>query len=177
MNCDDAFDAMTDPTLADNTELDWHLDLCPRCRQMREVLAPALDRLIVVADDDAIANPPLERDRSGHDVPFLSAEAVRIAERAAAGSQSRRVAEAKPPARASRRKSGSWVRYAAVALLGATISLSAMGAFSSRKAAAPVSSDGRCTWIHRAEVDTSEPDASRTLVLSCAACHLEGSVR
>jgi hypothetical protein len=43
MNCDDVFDALTDPALSPSgtAELDAHLTLCPRCRQLREVLEPA----------------------------------------------------------------------------------------------------------------------------------------
>jgi hypothetical protein len=43
MNCDDVFDALTDPALSPSgtAELDRHLAGCPRCSQLREVLEPA----------------------------------------------------------------------------------------------------------------------------------------
>jgi hypothetical protein len=43
MNCDDVFDALTDPALSPSgtAELDRHLAGCARCRQLREVLEPA----------------------------------------------------------------------------------------------------------------------------------------
>jgi anti-sigma factor RsiW len=43
MNCDDVFDALTDPTLSPSrsADLEAHLARCPRCRQFREVIEPA----------------------------------------------------------------------------------------------------------------------------------------
>lgn len=43
MNCDQAFDALTDNNLRGSNELIQHLDDCPRCRDMADVLDPALD--------------------------------------------------------------------------------------------------------------------------------------
>lgn len=42
MNCDEAFDAMTDRELFRSDALQQHLKVCTRCRQMSEVLSPAL---------------------------------------------------------------------------------------------------------------------------------------
>ncbi|MGH7199198.1 MAG: hypothetical protein ACREJB_01245, partial [Planctomycetaceae bacterium] len=78
MNCDDAFDALTDPARRRDPALAWHLDLCPRCRQMRDVLEPALE-LFGPAEEPASSGPSAFSAE-----PFLSPEAVQIAERAAA---------------------------------------------------------------------------------------------
>lgn len=43
MNCDQAFDALTDNNLRDCEALVQHLDQCPRCRDMADMLDPALD--------------------------------------------------------------------------------------------------------------------------------------
>lgn len=181
MNCDEAFEAMTDPACATAAELEWHLDLCPRCRQMREVLAPALDRLISIADDangpalDETYAPSSDYQPHPETSPYLSPEAVRIAEHAAARCAPPTESPEPAPKTARRSRGGAFVRYAAVALLGATVSLTAMGAFLGRKASeTPVAGD-RCAWIHQSEAETSKPDASRTLVLSCVACHLDGT--
>ncbi len=45
MNCDTAFDLMTDAEGAGSLALANHLAGCPRCRQMQETLAPALEFL------------------------------------------------------------------------------------------------------------------------------------
>ena len=52
MNCDTAFDLMTDPETAGSSALARHLESCPRCRQMQQTLAPALDFLSRDREDD-----------------------------------------------------------------------------------------------------------------------------
>ncbi len=42
MNCDQAFECITDPTVVGDDALDAHLQNCPRCRDMAEILEPAL---------------------------------------------------------------------------------------------------------------------------------------
>src|ERR1700722_16410360 len=41
MNCDDVFDALTDPALSQKAAPDAPLAHCPRCRQLQQVLEPA----------------------------------------------------------------------------------------------------------------------------------------
>ncbi len=43
MNCDQAFDALTDNNLRNSDTLIQHLDSCPRCRDMADMLDPALN--------------------------------------------------------------------------------------------------------------------------------------
>ncbi|MGZ0170463.1 MAG: hypothetical protein ACKVHE_12965 [Planctomycetales bacterium] len=43
MNCDQAFDALTNNYLRNSDVLIQHLDGCPRCRDMADMLDPALD--------------------------------------------------------------------------------------------------------------------------------------
>jgi len=43
MNCDQAFDALTDNNLRNSDELIQHLDSCPRCQDMADMLDPALN--------------------------------------------------------------------------------------------------------------------------------------
>lgn len=43
MNCDQAFDALTDNNLRGSNELIQHLDACPRCQDMADMLDPALN--------------------------------------------------------------------------------------------------------------------------------------
>ena len=57
MNCDMAFEHLTDPNRRDRDELQRHLAACPRCRQMKETLEPAFDLLDAAAGHD-------ESDRS-----------------------------------------------------------------------------------------------------------------
>lgn len=69
MTCDEAFDRLTDPAGASDNLLQTHLAECPRCRDMAELLRPALDliqspdadglSLGIRRDDDEFARPAL----------------------------------------------------------------------------------------------------------------------
>ena len=52
MNCDLAFDCLTDPARRDSGELNDHLAQCPRCRDMAEALEPAIDLLSEVSSPE-----------------------------------------------------------------------------------------------------------------------------
>lgn len=52
MNCDLAFDCLTDPARRDSAELADHLARCPRCRDMAEALEPAIDLLSEVSSPE-----------------------------------------------------------------------------------------------------------------------------
>ncbi len=89
MNCDDAFDALTDPTGADAAELAEHLAKCPRCRELKQVLEPALSLLSGNRPAEPAMAPLRSPDGPVSDaaVPqkaFLSVEAIGVAEAAAA---------------------------------------------------------------------------------------------
>ena len=45
MNCDTAFDLLTDPNGSRSSALAEHFETCARCRHMQQTLAPALDFL------------------------------------------------------------------------------------------------------------------------------------
>lgn len=87
MNCDLAFDLMTDPAGCESQALLSHLAECPRCRQMQETLAPALDWLsdVRACDTDEPLPPSLAGYRSTGFVAHAraTAEAVEIARESA----------------------------------------------------------------------------------------------
>lgn len=64
MNCDQAFSALTDVSRRDHTELCEHLDRCPRCRDMAELLDPALNLFGEVIDHDGEHSPEIPADSS-----------------------------------------------------------------------------------------------------------------
>src|SRR5262249_52019000 len=90
MNCDDAFDALTDPAGADAAQLADHLAVCPRCRELKQVLEPALSMLCgdLPAESgipETLTKLSQENDQAGASQKcFLSVEAVGLAEAAAA---------------------------------------------------------------------------------------------
>ncbi len=85
MNCDQAFECLTDPELSSGSELRAHLDGCPRCRDMADILEPALRFVTGEASTDWIGSAwdvaPKIADRTSQ--PFLTEQAVRVAEEAA----------------------------------------------------------------------------------------------
>ncbi|NQV26675.1 MAG: hypothetical protein HQ518_20165 [Rhodopirellula sp.] len=54
MNCDQAFDALTDKHVRNSDSLIQHLDDCPRCRDMVDMLAPALNLFDKATFDETI---------------------------------------------------------------------------------------------------------------------------
>jgi hypothetical protein len=179
MNCDEAFDCLTDPARRDGDALKWHLDLCPRCRQMKDVLSPALD--LFAPPNDAAEFGALSHsvDESGLDLEHASprpktlpAESIMLAERTAADLARR----AKGP-RQLRRRFGSATRFVAILLLGAVITLSAT-TWSNRRdrdrtATTGTPSRSDCLWVHHDREAKANPSrTSKQVVLSCVDCHL-----
>ena len=163
MNCDQAFEALTDPGRRHDRELERHLDACPRCRQMQAVLEPALE----LFDEPLPAS--LAHSPSAAQAPLLSAETVRLAEREAAALR-RRVT------------GGQFTRTGVIATLAASAALFAMGALtalglgtaSERTVDAPPPRPAavaeQCLWSLQDRQE--EPGSARAIVLSCVSCHL-----
>lgn len=157
MNCDQAFDCLTDPQRRETPELGRHLERCPRCRTMRDTLEPALDLF-----DDLAIEPDLSAAASGG----LSAapETLQLAEQTAA----------RLSARGQRRQSarGSWrlgLRYAAALLFGAGLALAVRS-----PATDDVEHSGaaECLWLNRSAADELNP-TSRAVTAQCMSCHFE----
>jgi len=85
MNCDQAFERLTDPQLNGDSELQDHLDRCPRCRDMAEILEPAL-RFVTGDGSQEWSTSAWEfptKLAEKTEQPFLTEQAVRVAENAA----------------------------------------------------------------------------------------------
>ena len=195
MNCDEAFDALTDPAERDNSALKWHLEFCPRCREMQQVLAPALAMLAGEGESaDRLIDEEDFLPRTGHRLPelfsdleppaaddpprrfpapFLTPEAVRLAEQ---------TARSLHPAR--RLFAESWVRLIAagtaclLALLTIVLTTAPSETASPSRSEAVMLAD-HCLWTERDTDNTAPPPeeaSSRWVVLSCVSCHLEQSL-
>lgn len=166
MNCDQAFDHLTDPELCDSAALRRHLEKCPRCREMRETLAPALDFLLdgVSRDGRDEASPGESFGLTASDnarAQFLSPEAVDVAEQAARQLiMSRRV-----PDSAGRRRETWILRVAAMVLVGGVTAFGIFGI----KQETPASA---CTRDEAARPSSANSKDAATIVRSCVACHL-----
>lgn len=166
MNCDDAFEALTDPQPTDRRALAAHLESCPRCRQMRETLSPALEWLS--SDDDSAGGG--HWSSGGTVTPLLTAQALRIAEQAA------KQLPRQPGTAARLRTLGA---MAAVALIG--VAVGAFGIDSRHELASlpQVGADSMltaCLWT-TPQGRSGLPDTSaRGVVVSCVMCHVPSSL-
>ncbi len=178
MNCDMAFEHLTDPNRRGHDELQRHLAVCPRCRQMKETLEPAFDLLDAAAgheeSDRSLTNSLVDQDdwRIGEaqSEPLrLSGEAVRLAEAAAT-----ELASASPSCRLLRRTAFcSALRYAAVFLAGVACSLAVVSLCTDhgRQVATPFSLKD-CTFQRSEQLGHRQFNA-HSAVITCVACHFE----
>lgn len=165
MNCDTAFDLMTDANGSRSGALARHFETCTRCRQMQETLAPALEFL---AQDESSQNYSIvSGDNSPSDSagrqPFVTVESVSIAQQAA----SRLAAQAELPQIRRRRLVGQAVRYAAVFAAGLLLAL----AFIPERDRETINR-GQCTRQEGgSEASGRSAAAIQALAQSCAVCH------
>jgi hypothetical protein len=163
MNCDQAFDCLTDPCRRHSPQLEEHLARCVRCRQMQDTLEPALDLF-----DELVPEP----DLSGRTVTqTLAPESVRVAEQAA----SRLLAAgAQPPVR----RRNTVLRYAAAAMIGAAL-MGVLGSINNAhspdagpaaRAATPVDETSKCLW-QKGTVNRHELPTSHAVTMACLNCH------
>ncbi len=168
MNCDLAFELMTDAEGCQSTALARHFDHCPRCRHMQETLAPALDLLgpnSLGRSESDLSFPIDEMTsaslRSGQ--PFVTIEAVRIAQQIA----TELTMQTGTPRDRLRRGAGKILGYAAVFAAGLLL---ATLLFERR---APTASPGDECQRGGASREGWERTTGeiRALALSCVACH------
>ncbi len=157
MNCDQAFEAMTDPRGAEAGRLHRHLQSCPRCRRMRETLEPALGALTPLVAGRSTPRHPGENDPA-------SLAAVRMARRVA---DRLSVAHTRTKPAEQREVSRAW-GYLLSASCGALVAIGALLAIQ-QPASSPLLAEG-CVWQHRQEAFAAH--TPRALVLSCVNCHL-----
>lgn len=167
MNCDDAFDLMTSRDSADSPALETHLFRCPRCREMRATLAPALDWLVA----EELVTREADAKSAWDSKPLLTAQAVKVAERMAGRLPRRGVS--------SLGRVRQLATISSVALIGVLI-----GAFG--VAAMPMSRDSRaaplepmltaCLWTAPGGRSDLVDGSSRGVVVSCVSCHVPASL-
>lgn len=177
MNCDQAFDELTNPARRNSADLQRHLAACPRCRQMQDVLAPAIDLLAPGETEPAdAAGGGLPADAAGGGLPThaasATAESILLAERTAA-----ELARTKPAVSPVRRfVSSAFVRYAAVFLLGVgfTFAATSIGDRPS-PASDAVGNAADCLWVQHTEQNDQRFQAGAPVVVaSCVGCHRGG---
>jgi hypothetical protein len=170
MNCDMAFELMTDAEGSRSPALMRHLDGCPRCRQMQETLAPALGFLAPSAVAGHPAHEPgpafddRPRDRGSRRTPLLNLEALKIAQQTAHDLTAR----SDTPGDRLKRRAATTLRYSTAFAAGLLL---AFTLFPQRQAAVPTGN--HCTWSEAPSDDRERPAGKgRALELTCAACHV-----
>lgn len=166
MNCDRAFELLTDPLNAGGPDLARHLADCPRCRQMQETLSPALHWL----HESALAPVPWLRD-AGSSGPLLTREAVQVAAE---------LARTLPAPRTDRwgtvRKTLGIALVAAFGmLLGALAVEQRRGPTHPADAALASFNPGTmtvCLWTSSDSTRGLPLTSARSVVDSCMACHI-----
>ena len=179
ITCDEAFEALTDPHAIAQPALERHLAACARCRELREVLEPALALFAGEAPVEAAC--PGERepsaDRGGSIVspalpasPLLSPAAVLAADQAARRLSARHRRRSVSPA--------ALVRTAAVFLVGVATAfgVATIGGDDPHGPAAIAPAAGTCLWTTAGQPE-SQPSRAEDVILSCVACHLPASGR
>jgi hypothetical protein len=165
MNCDTAFDLMTDAHGSRSGALAQHFDSCPRCRRMQEALSPALDFLSAEGPYDSnVSQSPAFAGATASREPFVTTETVQLARQTA---DALAVRTEMPRARLARLTARS-ARYAAAFAAGL---LFAVMLFNQHDRSTPPSGTS-CT---RREASTDDalrtPAQIQALVQSCAVCH------
>ncbi|RPI89898.1 MAG: hypothetical protein EHM42_02235 [Planctomycetaceae bacterium] len=165
MNCDEAFELLTDAAAGSETDLARHLAACPRCRQMCEVLAPAI---ALFAPPGREANESRPARRRPMNWSELAATEAAISAANLCQTPSGKYAPLW-------RRAAPWLRTAALVALGATATL----AWTTVRAQRPDQNRG----AGRDAAICSRPLAARIvnaggatpqaiqLAASCVACH------
>jgi hypothetical protein len=163
MKCDQAFELMTDPVGTTSPALQRHLERCPRCRQMQQTLSPALDWMRSPSEAEA-------SDRSfGSEAPFLTAQAVMVAEQVARSLPRRREWLGESVRRA--------MLITAVALFGMAFGALLMELRSRETPAMPAGTLTACLWEQPSLRDRLPDISARGVVVSCVACHVPSTVQ
>jgi hypothetical protein len=191
MNCDDAFDALTDPVSANAAELTEHLAKCPRCRVLKQVLEPALSLLCgdlpaEPATSAALPHEGREKDAVAPRKAFLSVEAIGVAEAAAARLASLSAPSgSRPTIRLPRNRFSARVLQGVLCAAFGGLAVLCSGLWSGKSDVARQPSlvpsvipagaipAGVCTRNATPQKATKAPgESARAVILSCVACHM-----
>jgi len=168
VNCDQAFDLLTDPSHPRRAALQDHLSDCPRCRQMQEVLAPALELF------ESGAQSMHERaDSTDRQPALLSSETLQLADQAANELITSRSTMSQSRLASRRSFFVACSRYAAVFLLGASAALG-FAISRSGEGETPIQPQAsQCIWKKSSAGEREVQVRPRQLVNSCVACHAQ----
>lgn len=170
MNCDQAFDRLTEPAATTDSALARHLEQCPRCRAMQQTLSPAMDWLRSAAVEN---DPDTSRDWHRGNSPLLTEESVAVAMQAAR----------QWPRDSSAHSARKALGIALVAMFGMALGVLVIGQKAdSHPPAAAVSPSAPitatvCLWTRPEGASSLPSTTSQSVVDSCIACHVPNMLR
>lgn len=163
MNCDHAFDCLTDPARRNDEALQSHLDDCPRCRDMAEVLSPALDLFgDAITETSGFTGPWSQPDDTEQNNPAPPVALPRHAARKTAAAPWK----SKSKRRSAIRTEGLKVALFMMVIVAFTVALAGVGVGERRNPGVTVTLPDDC--------QRSEPTdaAAKTVVAGCVSCHV-----
>lgn len=171
MNCDQAFDRLTDPAATTDSALARHLEECPRCQAMRQTLSPALDWLKSSSDDEGSSSLHAWNSSAA---PLLTAASIAVAMETA-----RRL-----PRQGFAHTAKKAMGIALVAMFGMALGVLVIGQKAESKPPvtttlpavtnAPLS---LCLWTRPERTTTESESSAQSVVDSCIACHVPTMLR
>ena len=171
MNCDQAFDVLTDTNLRGSSALNEHLASCPRCRDMAELLDPALDLFgdVVASENEEIPESSVDavhNDRSAGgtrspqaELPLAESTKPGVSYRPWLSSSRRRIASQQDGL-----KVAAFLMFVAV-MMAAMVNVER----GSRNDAVAISLPESCQRSVKTE------STSDNVVAGCVACHLKAT--
>lgn len=177
MNCDQAFDQMTSSAPQESTDLREHLAQCPRCREMREVLSPAVALFSAHVSDAPSQPAALPRsvgDDSARRPSAASEESIQVAQELAAQLSGQTSVQ-----RAMRRRRPlGWTRgvalFAGGMLAASIVAMCASAVIPEGKSQHGVNPahGTKCTWLNKHRTHSSRRETAKDVVVGCIACHV-----
>ena len=172
MNCDEAFDFLTTPNNRPNKQFEGHLAMCPRCRQMKETLEPALAMFNTnaAAEGHAQIDFLLNEELPQHETfrqDTVSAETVQLAESTAAEFSAQ-----VPPGWPRLRKAAALVgSQVALIFLGAVIAFGLFHIPEDLQTSSMAVASETCLWQNSNRTDQLPNGDPHTVASTCLRCH------
>lgn len=160
MNCDQAFDALTSRRASQDEVLIEHLSACPRCRDMADVLSPALELLAPAALEETTAASGEYADR--FDRPTTGRESLSESDWVDSAPWRHNVQSARRARRDGLKIVGS---IALVALL--TVAFASVGRETPSSGSLAPATAADCIR------NSSEPMQPERAITACVSCHLQ----
>lgn len=177
MNCDEAFEVLTQRDSMRRQELLWHLDMCPRCRELQKVLEPAL----LMFENQGASSSESYRESSTN-MPTRQALNSQSPRPARLSNEALDLAEQTAAKWKKSRTTRIWRRFGVIAATVCCLVIAVHASMARRTepgtelespsaAAMPLNS---CLWVAQDQETPISPNlTNHDIILSCVNCHLK----